>query len=167
MVLAIYPDTASVGGGDRGYLKEEQLALAPGNSKESVPYLQANLVAKLTYQLSDFDYGLETKYASVDGKNYYFQTADRILDLPQGFKGDLKSIELAVLPAEEILKEWITLLRYAIRDISILQPWRVRNPQIVSVCYETAELFKKANGADAVLHSAWIKFKFSYTDIAI
>jgi hypothetical protein len=168
LVLAVYPDMAALGDGNgSGYLREDQMALGAGNSRSSVPYLQAHLVVQLNYLLTDFDRVIKTAYLEKEFGNYYLRSSEENIDDLVDLKTQLKAIDLYVLPAEEILREWITLLRYVIRDIRFIHPFKIRNPQITSVEYSTAELFKKSNAADVALHHAKIRFKFNYSDVAI
>lgn len=66
------------------------------------------------------------------------------------------SFGIAILPAEEILKQYTTLMRHVIRDLKVLNPLNVRNLTIKTIDYETSEIFNKSTSENLIFHKSRI-----------
>jgi hypothetical protein len=73
---------------------------------------------------------------------------------PEHFVED-QTLEISILPGEEVLRDWMSLLRGVIRDLPELRPFAVRDPTILSVNYETPD-WEKNNKMNLVFHSAYM-----------
>ena len=63
-------------------------------------------------------------------------------------------ITVTILPAEEILRDWLTLLRHVVRDLNCLKPFNVRQPTIVAVDYPSGNWIR--NSENLVFHTAYL-----------
>jgi hypothetical protein len=60
-----------------------------------------------------------------------------------------------ILPGEEILRDWMSIIRGVIRDIPELRPFAVRDPSILSVNYETPN-WEGNDKLNLVFHTAYM-----------
>lgn len=60
-----------------------------------------------------------------------------------------------ILPGEEILRDWMSIIRGVIRDLPELRPFAVRDPSILSVNYETPN-WEGNNKTNLVFHTAYM-----------
>lgn len=173
LVLGIYPDTVRLGHGMTGYSSEEPIALSQNQVSGATFLTTAHFVAQFTYRVADFDSPISLEYSRADrpldlntgsSDRKYFAPLDIRYGNDVGLTYTPESVEVVVLPAEEVLKDWITVLRYAIRDIRYLHPFQVRSPQILAVHYETATIFDAKSTEHLVFHSANVRFKLMYSE---
>jgi hypothetical protein len=75
--------------------------------------------------------------------------------LPETHFVGQKMLQVNILPGEEILRNWMAILRGVIRDINVLKPFTVRNPTIQSVNYETPN-WEGKDKMNLVFHSAFM-----------
>lgn len=64
-------------------------------------------------------------------------------------------LSINILPGEEILRNWMAVLRGVIRDLVVLHPFSAKNPNILSVNYETPN-WEQNNKMNLVFHSAYM-----------
>lgn len=100
---------------------------------------------------------------TVDRTNDYFgydfqyeddavQGAERLQDR-KDFLVNSTSVEVQILPGEEILTQWMDIIKYAIRDITVLYPFpSIRNPHILATDYPTSTWLSKP--ANLIFHTA-------------
>lgn len=69
-----------------------------------------------------------------------------------------QQLQINILPGEEILRDWMCILRAVIRDIPTLQPFAVRNPSIKLVEYETPNWQEPTK--NLVFHSAYMVVEY-------
>jgi hypothetical protein len=69
---------------------------------------------------------------------------------------DKSSFGISVLPAEEVLKEYTTIVRHVIRDIKVIKPFNIRNLGIKHIDYDTGEIFDQATSENLVFHKSRI-----------
>lgn len=92
------------------------------------------------------------------GYNFQFDD-DRLPDFDglqttKEFLVDSSEIPVQILPGEEILTQWLDIIKYAIRDIKVLRPFmNVRNPIILTSDYPTSTWTTKS--ANLVFHTAY------------
>lgn len=60
-----------------------------------------------------------------------------------------------ILPGEEILRDWMSIIRGVIRDLPVLKPFAVRDPSILSVNYETPN-WEGNDKLNLVFHTAYM-----------
>jgi hypothetical protein len=75
----------------------------------------------------------------------YFQTEQSVLNVQ-------------ILPGEEILRDYMPLLRFVIRNIPILHPFYHRNPNILYVDYPTSNWIRE--GSNVVFHTAYMCIEY-------
>ncbi len=68
-------------------------------------------------------------------------------------------IEVNVLPGEEVLRDWMAILRGVIRDLPVLYPFAMRNPNITLVEYQTSN-WLKPEIQNLVFHSAYMVVEY-------
>jgi hypothetical protein len=164
LVLGVYPDMRGLGNGVQGYLSEQPLSIASNQNNDAAFLLEAHFVAQLSYRITDFDtpvilkYGVDEDLQLINSTELYGYSSSKFNYYTP------KSLEVVVLPAEEVLKDWTTLLRYAIRDIRYLRPYHIRSPQIKGVAYRTSEIFDKSAQENLVFHTSSIHFSIMYTE---
>jgi hypothetical protein len=173
LVLGIYPDKVGLGNSMQGFMKEQPLSIASNQAQGATFLTEAYFVAQLSYRVTDFDTPVTVKYGqSTQNLGQGVGPTEHLLFGPENYQygsypsGSYQeeSLEVVVLPAEEVLKDWTTVLRYVIRDIRYLHPYRVRSPQIISVSYDTSEIFSTAARENLVFHTSSIHFKLMYTE---
>lgn len=72
-------------------------------------------------------------------------------------------IPVQILPGEEILTQWLDILKYAIRDIKVLRPFMsVRNPVILTSDYPTSTWTTKS--PNLVFHTAYHIVQFDIVE---
>jgi hypothetical protein len=69
------------------------------------------------------------------------------------------TIEVNVLPDEEVLRDWMAILRGVIRDLPVLYPFAMRNPNITLVEYQTSN-WLKPEIQNLVFHSAYMVVEY-------
>jgi hypothetical protein len=65
-----------------------------------------------------------------------------------------QSIQIEILPAEVILRQYIELIRLALASLYTLQPYAIKSTQVVSADFPTSSWTR--DNTDLVLHSAYI-----------
>jgi len=172
LVLGIYPDTVRLNHGMSGYASEEPISIAQNQFAGATYSLTAHYVAELSYRVVDFDSPITLSYGQAQLTEVHTSPTDDILFTPltigysssQGKIYQPQTVDVVVLPAEEVLKDWITILRYVIRDIRYIHPYRIRSPQISAVHYETATIFDQKSAENLVFHHANIRFRLTYSE---
>lgn len=66
-----------------------------------------------------------------------------------------QDLNVNILPGEEILRDWMSIIRGVIRDLPELRPFAVREPTILSVNYETPN-WEGNNKLNLVFHTAYM-----------
>lgn len=76
--------------------------------------------------------------------------------------------EIYVVPAEEILRDYMTLLRSVIRDQYTFQPYGLRNPSILYTNYTTSNTIDQKEAQNLVFHKAEtvVEFDIFETNLA-
>lgn len=99
--------------------------------------------------------GLEFKYLD---KNHLDQ--DSVLENSFASKPtEDTTVQIQVLPGEEILTRWMDILKFAIRDLSVFQPYSdLRNPQVLLTDFPSSTW--SAKNANLVFHTAYHLIKF-------
>ncbi len=77
-----------------------------------------------------------------------------------------KSLEISILPAEEILREYTTLVRAIVRDIETFSPWMFRNPTVVDVVYGSTEIFDR-EPRNIIFHKSYIHIEVDSYESAL
>jgi hypothetical protein len=173
LTLAIYPVTTGMGLGNALVYRDRVL----GNVVDPNYCVQAKLklVVQLFYRETTYNAPLKLYSDSSS------LTKDIVRLLPYGelikFKEDrLEStplaeqlpldrfvneniIEVNVLPGEEVLRDWMAILRGVIRDLPLLQPFAMRNPNITLVEYQTSN-WLKPEIQNLVFHSAYMVVEY-------
>lgn len=171
LVLGVYPDKVGLGNSMQGFMREQTLSIASNQSGTFL--MEAYFVAQLSYRVTEFDTPITVSYGQAihslgqgvgptenllfGPKDYHYSSYN-----PGNYQD--KNLELVVLPAEEVLKDWTTVLRYSIRDIRYLPPYTIRSPQITSVAYNTSEIFSTTTRENLVFHTSSVHFKLLYTE---
>jgi hypothetical protein len=175
LVLGVYPDKVSLGSGMSGYARETPLSISSNQVEGATFLLEAHYVAQLSYRVPDFDQPIKLTYNQLltappagvgPTEQLYFNQDSFGYNSAANFQPGqtFRQLDVVVLPAEEVLRDWTTILRYVIRDIRYLHPYRIRSPQITAVVYDTSTIFEKSNRENLVFHTASIHFKFLYTE---
>lgn len=171
LVLGVYPDKVGLGNGMQGFMREQPLSIASNQS--STFLMEAYFVAQLSYRITDFDTPILVSYGqSTQNLGQGVGPTEHLLFGPKDYHYSTyetgnyqnKNLELIVLPAEEVLKDWTTVIRYVIRDIRYLHPYLIRSPQITSVSYDTSEIFSKDARENLVFHTSSVHFKLLYSE---
>lgn len=66
----------------------------------------------------------------------------------------VNTLEVQVLPGEEILRDYISLLRGVLRDIHMVRPFAIRRPNILAVDYPSTNWVRDSE--NLVFHTAYI-----------
>jgi hypothetical protein len=74
-------------------------------------------------------------------------------------------LDVQILPGEEILRDYIPLLRYVIRDITELRPFSIRNPFVHVVDYPTSNWIRE--GENLIFHTAYIVVEYDISEPGI
>jgi hypothetical protein len=90
------------------------------------------------------------------------QTPENLPQLPT-VQGP-STVPIFTFPGEEVLRDWMPLLRGVVRDIQILRPFNIRNPTILYVDYPTTNWRKDSE--DLVFHTAYFVVEYDYTEPA-
>ena len=89
---------------------------------------------------------------SVLDDRVYFQTEESVLNVQ-------------ILPGEEILRDYMPLLRHVVRDLPILHPFYHRNPNILYVDYPTSNWIRE--GENLVFHTAYMCIEYDIQEPGI
>jgi hypothetical protein len=65
-----------------------------------------------------------------------------------------------VVPAEEMLRDLMTMIRYIVRDIGHFQPYGIRNPLILYTNYPTSSTISQTSPENLVFHRAETVIEF-------
>jgi hypothetical protein len=95
----------------------------------------------------------------VDGVDaLYYSLANKTGKLTQ-----FKDVEVQILPGEEVLTQWLDILKHVIRDVKYLNPYVIyRNPQILHSNYPTTSFLTQR--ANLVFHTAYHMVEFSVVE---
>lgn len=97
------------------------------------------------------------------GYNFQYED-DRLCDFDtlqdtKEFLVDSSEISVQVLPGEEVLTQWLDIIKYAIRNIKVLRPFmNIRNPLILTSDYPTSTWTTKP--ANLIFHTAYHVVQF-------
>lgn len=173
LTLSLYPASTSLGSSTKtSFLLGNTQTFGHTGADETSDRFNATFHLQLQIRSPLFNKPVEVKYYGLNNKPESWRPSDDLLFKkgPDLYEADYNtfpteaSIEFFVLPAEEVLKEWITVLRYVIRDIRELKPFQIRNPQITEVSYESAEIFDPSVTENLVFHRATIQFEIMFSE---
>ena len=82
------------------------------------------------------------------------QATDAVLQLHQESLATRNTLEVQVLPGEEILRDYMSLLRGVLRDIHQVRPFAIRRPTILAVDYPSTNWIRDSE--NLVFHTAYI-----------
>lgn len=175
VTLAVYPPPKSMGYGPALSFKSNVL----GNTDKSHYNVKGTLklIVQLFYREPSFNvpsaiysdassltkdivrmlpYGRLVQY-----KDDYLREPATLLEdkLPLDRLISENTIEVTILPGEEILRDWMSVIRGVIRDLPSLQPLAVRNPNIISVEYETGN-WREPDTKNLVFHTALMLIEY-------
>ena len=88
-----------------------------------------------------------------------------VLDDATSYAVDQNILDVQILPGEEILRDYIPLLRSVIRDIQVLRPFYIRNPCIHLVDYPTSNWIRE--GENIIFHTAYILVEYDISEPGI
>lgn len=71
-------------------------------------------------------------------------------------------LDVQILPGEEILRDYIPLLRNVVRDIPVLRPFYIRNPTIIFADYPTSNWIRE--GQNLIFHTAYIVVEYDVVE---
>lgn len=115
------------------------------------------------------DYVAPEKIMHPEYYGYNFQYADdtpphvSALSEKSKYMTDSKTVEVQVLPGEEILTQWTDIVKFAIRDIKVLRPfYGIRNPIILCSDYPTSTWTTKSS--NLVFHSTYHVVQFDVVE---
>jgi hypothetical protein len=97
------------------------------------------------------------------GYNFQFED-DRLpefdtLQSTKEFLVNSSQVSVQVLPGEEILTQWLDIIKYAVRDIKVLRPFmNIRNPVVLTSDYPTSSWTTKP--ANLIFHTAYHVVQF-------
>jgi hypothetical protein len=74
-----------------------------------------------------------------------------------------RTLSIEVLPAEEVLRDWMSILRTALRDIRTFNSFTLRDVNVLCVDYPTTNWIQNGN---LVFHSAYLMAQFDLTEPA-
>jgi hypothetical protein len=164
----------SVDFGDRG---QRRLRDELGRSNKSGVGGTIRLVLQLYYQESSFNAPLQIKSDVVRQRDLtdvipfgeLIQLTDEVqletLDEKVPFSTEENSLTVQILPGEEILKDYIPLLRHVVREIQVLNPFYVRNPVVLAADYPTSSWIRE--GVNLIFHTAYILVEYDITEPAL
>lgn len=149
-----------------------------GGDMERGYHAQVRLVVQLFYREPTYNqpFEMQAEYVNPDEiyernyYGYYFQFTDpRSLDQPSLYetipnKGiNTSRFDVQILPAEELLTQWLDLIKFAIRDLKVLRPYAcVRNPHILLTDYPTSTW--SSQDANLVFHTAYHVVQFDLSE---
>jgi hypothetical protein len=81
------------------------------------------------------------------------------LDNTGGYIINNKSVTFDIIPAEEILREYIDILRLVLNDMMSIKPYLIRNSQVIHADFPTSTWSR--NSSDLVLHNAYLVWQIS------
>ena len=152
----LYPTDAGTFGGttrstkSRGFLSQVRFVV-------QLYYRDANYNSPTTIKASYQPLEVE-RSNDYFGYSYQFED-DRLpgfdpLQNTKEFLVNTTETTVQILPGEEILTQWLDLIKYAIRDIKVLRPFmNVRNPLVLTSDYPTSTW--TANEPNLVFHTAY------------
>jgi hypothetical protein len=176
-VYPIYPSRLSKGSAlSKGnYKSVEYVPTYLGSSQEfgvdtatytfiiDLTYLEGTFgeTSKVKYQLAErfFD-PLNSTMDSVHGtdinvQELSFSTYQEQQDTPRdGYQVNNYEIEFDILPAEEILREYVDLLRLILNELPTIRPYLIRSSQVTNVNFPTSAWSR--DSTDLLLHSAYL-----------
>lgn len=75
-------------------------------------------------------------------------------------------VEVQILPGEEILTQWLDVIKFAARDIKVLRPYTtIRNAHVLCADFPTATWTSKS--ANLIFHSAYLVVQYDIVEPAI
>lgn len=165
LTLSVFPTE----GGDYGGIASTTFEPYTLGDQEPGEYFERGRM-RLTIQLAlldaDFDIPYTVNY-KVDKTKGWVPHGERITLVDpeedpedvEEFEGTDAAIEIVMLPAEMILRDYLTLLRGIIRDTQTFKPFSLRNPQIRYVNYPTTAVFGD-QAENLVFHKADLVVEF-------
>lgn len=174
LTLAVYPPSPDMGVGRA--LTYKDMSLGKSTSNDYFVEATLRLIVHLYYREPTFN-APALLYSDVAndinditdkipyGKILQYKerevTDETLLEeqLPLDYFVKQQRLEVNILPGEEIIRDWMTILRAAIRDLTELKPFAIRNPTIKFVEYETPNW--EAPTKNLVFHSAFMLVEYS------
>ena len=129
----------------------------------------ARYTLELAYLDSSFDTAFNVPYRQLNqgeywlshGKQIEFTEETGIYSTALDNVVDNLSIEVSILPAEEILRGYMGLMRLVLRDLNQVKPIGNIRPRILDIRYPTAEIFEKESG-NLLFHRAYMHLEITY-----
>jgi len=153
---------------------------ASTDTKQRGYYAGIKLMVQLFYREPTYNGDLTINAEYVDTTKdptspyfgYYFQYSDL---LPPGVSPlnkrikpftIINSLDVKILPGEEILTQWLDIIKYAIRDLKYLQPYAsLRNPVLIATDYPTSTW--SAQDPNLIFHTAYHVVHFDVVEPAL
>lgn len=111
----------------------------------------------LAWPFHGFNMQMRDPHNPTNPQQDFFQHRD---DMVLPFAADLDStllpdeVTLAISPGEEILREWMDLLRLALSDLPTMMPFKIRSTQVEMINYPTSTWIRQST--DIFFHTAYI-----------
>jgi hypothetical protein len=177
LTLSLFPAPRSLAGGGASsssghFLSVSTQTLGPNYGYEGSDSMVARFHLELSFRSPIFDIPVELSYKAMSNSKDSYGPTDNLLYSPTTslyscqYDSWLResSFTVTVLPAEEILRDWVSILRYVIRDIRNLRPYELRNPQISAVHYDSSGIFDQDKTEALVFHRATIEFQIRFSE---
>ena len=143
----------------------------PSTSSKYLDELTTRLVVELAYQ--DAELGIESnlpvdvgRWPAPQGRKVMINANSWLLHNP--YIQDTTSrenLEVEIMPGEEILRQYVPIMRAIIRDIPTVLPFNIRQARITSVEYQTSDWSKDSK--NFIFHAARIYVSFVYYEPAL
>lgn len=74
-----------------------------------------------------------------------------------------KTINVQVLPGEEVLTQWLDIIKFAVRELKVLQPFNsVRNPSVLCADFPTSTWTAKSS--NLIFHTAYLVVQYDVVE---
>jgi hypothetical protein len=172
LTLSLFPAPKDLGGGSGKYIQLAPQTLGPNYADGYADSMLGRFHLELCIRLPEFDAPVEINYQQINNAlntwsptdNLLYGDAAPVYVQQQGLMSTTNTFSVTVLPAEELLRDWISVLRYVIRDIRHLRPYEVRNLQITDVVYDSSGIFDTDKVEALVFHRATIQFELRWSE---
>jgi hypothetical protein len=161
LTVSVYP-TGGTTNEARNAIEHEHYTLGRPEPGEYLDRLKFRVSIEALLTESSFDIPVQVQYYLVPNTK-----------LPQGYnvshietitQNDLlesnQSVELYIVPAEEILRDYMTLLRMVIKDQQVFLPYGLRNPSILYTNYPSSNTISQTESQNLLFHRAHIAVEF-------
>jgi len=161
LTISVYPTGGSTNE-SRNAIEHEHYTLGRPEPGEYLDRLKFRLTIEALLTESSFDIPVQVEYYLVPNT-----------ELPQGYNishietatqdplvNSNQSVELYIVPAEEILRDYMTLLRMVIKDQQVFLPYGLRNPSILYTNYPSSDTISQTEGQNLLFHRAHIAVEF-------